>query len=110
MLKVNIVSQETELLQTQASFITAPATMGEVGIKPGHAPFLSTLKQGQVSIITEDGSRHEIFVSGGFIEVQPKAVTILSDTAISASNMDEEKLLENQRQAQELLERAKKRY
>ena len=106
-MQVDIVSQESNLLSAEASFIVAPATLGEVGITPGHTPFISTLNEGQVTVTLQNGAVHEIFISGGFIEVQPHQVTILSDLAIDLEKFDADEYAKNQRIANELLSKAK---
>lgn len=108
MIEVYIVSQEREVFSGKATFVTAPATMGEIGITPGHSPLVSTLKQGEVEVHLEDGEKKQIFVSGGFIEVQPKIVTILSDASLLSDDVSQEdQLLAAQQQAQELLDKSK---
>lgn len=106
-MEVHIVSQEQALYQGQATIVFAPAQMGEVGILPGHSPFISTLQSGQITVREESGEEQVIYVSGGFIEVQPELVTILSDTAIRAHDVDEERLLEAKKHAEEALSKAK---
>ena len=87
--------------------VFAPAEMGEVGILPGHSPFFSTLKSGQITIRTEDGAEEAVYVSGGFIEVQPGVVTILSDTAVRSEDEDNARILEAQQHAEDALAKAK---
>jgi len=100
---VDIVSAETEIYSGTAEVVVAPAKMGEVGIHPRHSPFISPLKPGEVEITKPGGEKDYIFVSGGIIEVQPHVVTILSDTAIRAADLDEAAVLEARKQAEEAL-------
>ncbi len=86
---VNIVSAESEIYSGTVTQVFAPAEMGEVGVMPRHAPMLSTLKAGVVRVIPQDGEEQTFFVSGGILEIQPHVVTILSDTALRASDIDE---------------------
>ncbi len=86
---VNIVSAENEIYSGTVTQVFAPAEMGEVGIMPRHAPMLSTLKAGEVRVVPQDGEEQSFFVSGGILEIQPHIVTILSDTAMRASDIDE---------------------
>ncbi len=89
---VDIVSAEEEIFSGAVEALFAPAKMGEVGIMPRHAPLLTPLKTGEVRIrlpITEGGKEVAYFVSGGMMEVQPHVVTILSDTALRAEDIDE---------------------
>ncbi|MFC1664228.1 F0F1 ATP synthase subunit epsilon [Pseudomonadota bacterium] len=102
-LHVDIVSAEEEIFSGAATMVFAPAEMGELGIAPRHAPLLTKLKPGEVRVQTQSGEEQFFFVSGGMLEIQPHLVTVLSDTAIRAKDLDEAAALE----AQERAERAK---
>jgi len=91
---LDIVSAETELFSGTAEIVVAPAIMGEVGIYPRHTPMLTPLKPGEIHITKKGGEEEYIYVSGGMMEVQPHTVTILSDTAVRASDLDEAAALE----------------
>ncbi len=80
--------------------VFAPATMGELGIAPRHAPLLTTLKPGTVRVKDADGTEHAFFVGGGILEVQPKLVTVLADTALRAKDCDEALAAEARRKAE----------
>ena len=97
---VNIVSAEQEIYSGTVIQVFAPAEMGEVGIMPRHAPMLSTLKPGVVRVISQEGEEQTFFVSGGILEIQPHVVTILSDTALRASDIDESAALEAKSRAE----------
>ena len=86
---VDIVSAEQSIYSGVAESLVAPAAMGEVGIYPRHTQMLTSLKPGEVRITTQGGEEEAIYVSGGMMEVQPHMVTILSDTAMRASDLDE---------------------
>lgn len=100
---VDIVSAEDEIFSGTAHMVFAPAEMGEVGIMPSHAPLMTRLKPGEVRVRQEDGEEEFYFVSGGLLEIQPHAVTILADTAERAKDMDEAEALEAKRRAEEAL-------
>jgi len=102
-LHVDIVSAEAEIFSGTATMVFAPAEMGEVGIAPRHAPLLSRLKPGEVRVQTQEGEELSFFVSGGMLEIQPHVVTILSDTAIRADDLDEAQALEAKDRAEKLL-------
>ena len=91
---VDIVSAENEIYSDTVIECYAPAEMGEVGIFPRHTPMLTKLRPGDVRVVTQEGETHHFFVSGGILEVQPHVVTILSDTAMRASDIDEAAALE----------------
>ena len=100
---VNIVSAENEIYSGTVTQVFAPAEMGEVGIMPRHAPMLSTLKPGVVRVISQEGDEQTFFVSGGILEIQPHVITILSDTALRASDIDESAALEAKARAESIM-------
>ena len=106
-LQVDIVSAEESIFAGQAKFVTLPGESGELGILPGHTPLISRIRPGTLKVVQEDGSEVSIFVAGGILEVQPGAVTVLSDTAIRAEDLDEAKALEARKRAEEALSNAK---
>ena len=83
--------------------IFAPAEMGEIGIAPQHAPLLTRLKAGEIRVQQESGEEQFFYVSGGMLEVQGHLVTVLSDTALRADDLDEAAALEAQRRAEQAL-------
>lgn len=85
---VDIVSAEAEIFSGTAEMVFAPAAMGEVGILPRHTPMLTTLKPGEVRVVTSEGEEF-FYVSGGMLEIQPHTITVLSDTALRAADIDE---------------------
>ena len=102
-LHVDIVSAEAEIFSGTATMVFAPAEMGEVGIAPRHTPLLTRLKAGEVRVQTQEGEELSFFVSGGMLEIQPHVVTILSDTAIRADDLDEAQALEARERAEKML-------
>tara|TARA_B100001079_G_C16392569_1_gene507590 strand:- start:1370 stop:1786 length:417 start_codon:yes stop_codon:yes gene_type:complete len=99
---VDVVSATEELYSGEANCVFAPASTGEIGIYPKHVALLSTLKPGEVRVETDKGFEH-IYVSGGIVEVQPDVVTIFSDTAIRAADLDESKALDAKMRAEEAM-------
>jgi F-type H+-transporting ATPase subunit epsilon len=102
-IKVDIVSAEEQIFSGEAYMVYAPAVMGEVGIAPRHTPLISPLKPGEIRLDMGDGKEEFFFISGGILEVQPHLVTVLSDTAIRADDLDEAAAIEAQKRAQEAL-------
>lgn len=100
---VNIVSAEKELFSDTAEVVVAPASQGEVGIYPRHTQMLTTLKPGEVRITRQGGEEESIYVSGGILEVQPHVVTILSDTAVRAADLDEAAAMQAKERAEQAL-------
>ena len=99
---VDIVSAEEEIYSGTAEMVFAPLATGEVGILPRHAPLLARLNPGEVRV-RKGGEDQYFYVSGGLLEVQPHVVTVLSDTAIRAKDLDEAAAVEAQRRAEEAL-------
>jgi len=103
-LTIDVVSAENEIYSGEATFVSLPGEQGDLGIYPNHAPLITKIKPGVVTI-KKDGSDDDetIFVAGGILEVQPQSITVLADTAIRAEDLDEDRLLEAQKKAQEEL-------
>ena len=85
----DIVSAEKEIFSGLIESLTATGQEGELGIQYGHAPLLTALKPGPVKLLKQGGREELVFVSGGYLEVQPHLVTILADTAVRAQDIDE---------------------
>lgn len=102
-IRVEIVSAEEQVFSGEAQMVYAPAVMGEVGIAPRHTPLISPLKPGEVRLDLGDGKEEFFFISGGILEVQPHLVTVLSDTAIRANDLDEAAALEARKRAEDAL-------
>ena len=101
---VDIVSAESEIFSGAVTECYAPASQGEVGIFPHHAPMLTTLGPGEVRVVDQSGESQSFFVSSGILEVQPHVVTILSDTAMRAADIDEAAALEAKARAEAALQ------
>ena len=101
---VDVVSAEEEIFSGPATMLFAPGAMGDLGIYPRHAPLLTRIKPGEVRIVTEQGDDELVlYVSGGMLEIQPEAVTILADTAQRAGDIDEAAAMEAKDRAEKLL-------
>ena len=99
---VDIVSAEGEIYSGEAEMVFVPAKEGELGIAPRHAPLLTLIKAGEVRVKNGD-TEQSIYVGGGALEIQPRKVTILADTALRARDLDESAALEAKRRAEEAL-------
>ena len=99
---VEIVSAEKEIFSGKATMLFAPAIEGEIGVAPGHTPMVSLLGPGEVRVQIGD-EESSFYVSGGLIEIQPTVVTVLSDTAMRAEDLDEEAASQAKLQAEEAL-------
>jgi F-type H+-transporting ATPase subunit epsilon len=100
---VNIASTEGEIYSGEADMVFAPASGGEIGIAPRHAPLLTTLKPGSVRVQSGEGEKL-FYVTGGILEVQPHLVTVLADSALHAHQLDEAEALAARERAREMLD------
>ena len=105
-IQCNIVSAEKEIFSENVIMVVATGSMGELGITPGHSQLLTGIKPGPVKIVKEGGEEEVFFLSGGFIEVQPDVVTLLSDVAIRAEDIDEEQAEKAREQAEKIRDNA----
>ena len=102
---VDVVSAEESIYSGDAEFVVLPGVMGELGIYPKHTPLVTQIKPGVVRIKVPGQAEEQIvYVQGGFLEIQPDVVTVLSDTAIRARDLDEAKALEAKRAAEEAMQ------
>ncbi len=104
---VDVVSAEESIFSGEATFVALPGEAGELGIYPRHTPLITRIKPGSVRIQKAGGGEEFVFVAGGILEVQPHAVTVLSDTAIRGKDLDDEKANAAKRAAEEALKNAK---
>ena len=105
-MKVDIVSVEAEIFSGEAEFVVLPGVAGELGIYPRHTPLFTQTKPGAVRMKLPNQATEElVFVQGGFLEVQPHAVTVLADTAIRAKDLDEKAALEAKKAAEDAMAR-----
>ena len=101
-LHVDVVSAEEQIYSGEAEFVVLPGEAGELGIYPRHTPLITRIKPGAVRIKVPGQAEEEfVFVAGGILEVQPKMVTVLADTAIRGKDLDEAKATEALKQAEE---------
>src|SRR5512146_3330607 len=106
-IRVDVVSAEESIFAGEAEFVALPGEAGELGIFPQHTPLITRIKPGTVRIKPAGGGDEElIFVAGGILEVQPKVVTVLADTAIRGHDLDEAKASEAIKRAEEARSKA----
>jgi len=104
---VDVVSAEAAIFSGEAEFVVLPGESGELGIYPRHAPLITRIKPGAVRIQKEGGEEELIFVAGGILEIQPRVITVLADTAIRGHDLDEAKASEAIKKAEEARRSAK---
>ena len=107
---VDVVSAEESVFSGEAEFVVLPGEAGELGIYPRHTPLITRIRPGAVRIKPAGGGEEElIFVAGGILEVQPKLITVLADTAIRGHDLDEAKANEALQKAEEARRTARDR-
>lgn len=102
-LRLDIVSAEQEIFSGEAEMVFVTGIMGELGIAPGHTPLLTKLKPGDVRAILPNQQEEVFYISSGMLEVQPYIVTVLADTALRATDIDEKAALEAKENAEKRL-------
>jgi len=100
---LNVVSAEEELFSGRIESLQITGCEGELGIMPGHAPLLTSLKPGMARIVKYGGQEEVIYLSGGMLEVQPNNVTVLADVAVRADDLDEQAVMEAKQRAEDHL-------
>jgi len=98
---VDVVSAEESIFSGEAEFVVLPGEAGELGIYPRHTPLITRIRPGAVRIQKPGGEEELVFVAGGILEVQPKVITVLADTAIRGADLDEAKANEALKRAEE---------
>jgi F-type H+-transporting ATPase subunit epsilon len=99
---VDVVSAEEAIFSGEAEFVVLPGEAGELGIYPRHTPLITRIKPGAVRITPAGGGDEQlIFVAGGILEVQPRVITVLADTAIRGKDLDQAKAAEALKRAEE---------
>jgi len=105
---IDVVSAEENIFSGEAEFVVLPGEAGELGIYPRHTPLITRIKPGAVRIMPAGGGEELlIFVAGGILEVQPRLITVLADTAIRGHDLDEAKANEAIKRAEEARAKAK---
>ncbi|MEM1243532.1 MAG: F0F1 ATP synthase subunit epsilon [Pseudomonadota bacterium] len=100
---VDIVSLEAKIFAGLANIVYATGKVGEMGIYPGHAPLISSLKPGYIRVVLPEKKEQLFYVSGGLIEVQSFTISILADTVVRADDIDEAKAKAAQEKAEKRL-------
>lgn len=101
-IRCEIVTQDRQLFAGEADMVIAPGSEGMMGILPDHAPLLSTLELGLLTVRHSEGE--ELFtIAGGVMEVQPDLITVLADVGEHVDEIDEERAEQARRRAEELL-------
>lgn len=100
---LDVVSAEESIYSGTVQEVIAPGSMGDLGIMPSHSQLITTLKAGELRYTTDEGVS-SLFVAGGIMEVQPSMVTVLTDTAVRAEDLDEKAAEEAKQRAENALQ------
>lgn len=107
MLAFELVSPERLLLAVEAAMVSLPGAEGDMGILPGHAPMIATLRPGVIEVGGSESGAERIFVAGGVLEVARDKLVVLADEAIPVAELDSAGLEQRIQDAREDIEDAK---
>jgi len=99
----DIVSAEEKIFSGRVEMVIVSGALGDLGIAPGHTPLLTQLKPGPIRLILQNGEEEIFYASGGYVEVQPHLVSVLSDTALRADDVNEAAALEAKKLAEQAM-------
>ncbi|GIU20490.1 F0F1 ATP synthase subunit epsilon [Shewanella sp. MBTL60-007] len=88
--QLDMVSAESHIFSGRVAQLQVTGTEGELGIMPGHAALLTSIKPGMARIVKQDGSEEVLYLSGGILEVQPSSISVLADVVMRADEIDEQ--------------------
>ena len=98
-LKLEIVTPEAKVFTGDVEMVTLPGVEGELGVYPNHVPLMTQLVAGEITA-RKDGQDYFLAVGEGFVEVTGDHVSVITDMAIEAANIDEAKVEEARRRAE----------
>lgn len=105
--KFELVSPERLLVSEDVTEVVVPGTEGEMTVMAKHAPVMTSVKPGVVSVKTSAGSEDRYVVFGGFADILPETLTLLAESAVSVADIDREDLAQRIQNAQEDVSDAK---
>lgn len=101
-LKLEIVTPEARTYSEDVEMVALPGVEGEMGIYPMHVPLMTQITAGEV-IVRKDGQDYFLAVGEGFVEITGEKVSIMTDMAIKADDIDEARAEEARKRAEERL-------
>jgi F-type H+-transporting ATPase subunit epsilon len=105
-LSFHLVSPEREVYSGEVDQVVVPGSEGDFGVLPKHAPVMSAIRSGAITV-TDGGAVRRIFVQGGFADVTPEGLTILAEEAIDLAEVDAAELEGDLKNARDDLNDAK---
>ncbi len=103
--QLSIVTAERTVLNEEVDMVIAPGAAGDLGILARHEPLLTTLKPGELRVL-QNGQWDYLAVAGGFMQVDPRGVTVLADAAERVEEIDVARAEEARRRAETNLQSA----
>jgi F-type H+-transporting ATPase subunit epsilon len=105
-MKLQIVTPDSKTFDGEVDGVVYQAPHGEIGILPNHAPYFSLIKPGEL-IIDQKGVKKALAVGSGFVEVVNTGVIVLTDMAFHSNEINEDKMNDAIKRAQEALKNTK---
>lgn len=106
-LTFELVTPEKLAYSAKVSMVEVPGELGDFGVLVGHAPFISIIRPGVVTVHQVDGSQERLFISGGYAEVNPQGCTVLAERLIDLAAANKLEVQQSVEQARKQLESAK---
>jgi len=103
-MKFEIITPQGIILETEADEIEIPAKLGYVGVLEGHTPFFAMLGMGELWYRTGT-LKKSLFVQGGYFDVQPHSVSVLSEEALDPEDVDYDEIEEKKKEQDELMQK-----
>jgi F-type H+-transporting ATPase subunit epsilon len=101
-LKLEIVTPEARTFSEDVDMVVIPGVEGQLGVLPMHVPLMTELLPGEIKIL-KDGKQTELVIGNGFVEIDQKSVTILTDVAATEGDIDEKAVEAAIKKAEETL-------
>ena len=83
-----LVSPDRLVLSAEVDMVVVPGAEGDFGVLPGHAPLVSNVRPGVISIYNDRVIEAQVFVAGGFAEVSDSRLTVLTEDAVALDDID----------------------
>ncbi len=106
MIRLEVVTPERKVFDEDVDSVEVPGLDGELGILPGHTELISMLKPAGLLTYHKGDQKGQMVISGGYVEVGPKLVTVLADSASTPEEIDLTQVLAERERAEKLLQQA----
>lgn len=105
MFKLSVVTPEKVVLEREVRSIVAPGSEGYLGVLTDHAPLITALVPGNLTVVEQDHKKAEYCIAGGFLEVSGNIATVLADSIENPADIDIDRARDSERRARERLTR-----